>query len=295
MSKKNLPDGYLVGLLCTMIILAVVVVIELLAIDKAIERNNDINSVVNASYRTMNDSADQTIDVVSTLFDTIDNPIFEDFVALVAAKSDGGTTFTPVSNDWESPVVDEAIDDTYLEIEQIEKAEAVSEGNSTRDDFDESSSSESESAEVDTDTFSSAEVNAVDDSNTDINAEKQTYNGIAEGDVFDGTLTYYDVCIKCCGKTDGITALGIRIQNGVQPETPVASCNWLPLGTLIDIDGTQYIVADRGGKSLGTVGRVDIFTPEGHQAALDLGRKTGAVITVLKFPDGLRCVAVHDS
>ena len=90
---------------------------------------------------------------------------------------------------------------------------------------------------------------------------RESYNGIYEGDTITGTLTYYDVCLSCCGKTDGITASGIRIQNGVEPETPVVGCNWLPLMTIITIDGVEYIVADRGGDSLNTVGRLDVFNP----------------------------------
>ena len=70
--------------------------------------------------------------------------------------------------------------------------------------------------------------------------ETQSYNGIREGDTIVGTLTYYDVCLSCCGKTDGITASGIRIKNGVEPEIPVVGCNWLPLMTVLTIDGVEY-------------------------------------------------------
>lgn len=113
----------------------------------------------------------------------------------------------------------------------------------------------------------------------------RTYNGITEGDIITGELTHYCVCEKCCGKTDGITASGLKIENGVEPEIPVAACNWLPFGTIIEIDGRTHIIADRGGSSLNEVGRLDIFTPEGHQAALELGRIKGVEIKVVSIPE----------
>jgi hypothetical protein len=64
---------------------------------------------------------------------------------------------------------------------------------------------------------------------------KKTVSGITEGDVIISDLTYYDVCVKCCGKTDGITASGLVIRNGVEPEIPVVSCNWLPFDTFVNL------------------------------------------------------------
>ena len=113
---------------------------------------------------------------------------------------------------------------------------------------------------------------------------RESYNGIYEGDTITGTLTYYDVCLSCCGKTDGITASGIRIQNGVEPETPIVGCNWLPLMTIITIDGAEYIVADRGGDSLNTVGRLDVFNPAGHEDSLQKGIDRDAEIVIVELP-----------
>ncbi len=113
---------------------------------------------------------------------------------------------------------------------------------------------------------------------------RESYNGICEGDTITGTLTYYDVCLYCCGKTDGITASGIRIQNGVEPETPVVGCNWLPLMTIITIDGAEYIVADRGGDSLNTVGRLDVFNPAGHEDSLQKGIDRDVEIVIVELP-----------
>ena len=115
--------------------------------------------------------------------------------------------------------------------------------------------------------------------------ETQSYNGIREGDTIVGTLTYYDVCLSCCGKTDGITASGIRIENGVEPEVPVVGCNWLPLMTVLTIDGVEYIVADRGGASMDTVGRLDAFNPAGHEDCIQRGITENAEIVIVDLPE----------
>jgi hypothetical protein len=91
-----------------------------------------------------------------------------------------------------------------------------------------------------------------------------------------GVVTYYDACVSCCGKTDGVTASGIIVTNGGE-DPHVVACNWLDLGTVIRIDGVTYTVADRGGAGLDTVGRVDIFTPGGHEAALNAGTHTATI------------------
>lgn len=54
-------------------------------------------------------------------------------------------------------------------------------------------------------------------------------------------LTYYCSCVKCCGKSDGITASGKKVQEGL-----TVACNSLPLGTKISINGHIYEVQDRG-------------------------------------------------
>lgn len=98
----------------------------------------------------------------------------------------------------------------------------------------------------------------------------KTYNGISVGDIIDGHKSHYCVCMKCCGKTNGVTASGIKIQNGMN-DPYIIACNWLPIGAVIDIDGKIYTVADRGGSRLSNTGYVDIFTPEGHKACLQKG------------------------
>lgn len=113
--------------------------------------------------------------------------------------------------------------------------------------------------------------------------EPKTYSGITEGEVISGSLSWYDVCSKCCGKSDGVTASGLIIQNGIEPETPVAACNWLPFGTLVEVDGVVYVIADRGGSGLDSIGRLDLFEPDGHGAALVNGVRD-ADVKIVSLP-----------
>jgi len=84
--------------------------------------------------------------------------------------------------------------------------------------------------------------------------------------------TAYCPCKACCGKTDGITASGIKAKQGI-----TVACNWLPFGTVLEIDGQSYIVEDRGARS--DFGdrkhhnkRVDIFFNK-HSDARKFGRR----------------------
>ncbi len=95
-------------------------------------------------------------------------------------------------------------------------------------------------------------------------------NGYKVGQVIQGRYTHYCACATCNGNGRGITASGRRISNGMQNPYYIA-CNWLPMGTVISVDGTNYTVVDRGGSGLSRVGRIDIFTPEGHSACYRLG------------------------
>lgn len=54
------------------------------------------------------------------------------------------------------------------------------------------------------------------------------------------------------------------------------------MGSIVNIDGTNYTVVDRGGSGLSSVGRVDIFTPEGHRACYKYG--TGkCTLTIMRL------------
>ena len=67
-------------------------------------------------------------------------------------------------------------------------------------------------------------------------------------------ITYYCACEQCCGKTNGITASGAKVQEGVT----VATDTSLPFGTKIYIKGIGWrTVQDRGGNIKGN--RLDIY------------------------------------
>ena len=77
------------------------------------------------------------------------------------------------------------------------------------------------------------------------------------------TITAYCSCKKCCGKSDGITASGVKVTEG----RTVASD--LPFGTVVHIEGLgEYIVEDRG-----VLGKhIDIFMND-HNRCIEFGRK----------------------
>lgn len=84
-------------------------------------------------------------------------------------------------------------------------------------------------------------------------------------------ITAYCHCVKCCGKTDGITASGDKATEGVT----VAMDKSMPFGTKIYIDGVgERIVQDRGGAIKGD--RIDLYF-ENHQDAMNFGRQTKQV------------------
>ena len=96
-----------------------------------------------------------------------------------------------------------------------------------------------------------------------------SYDKLAVGQIISGRYTHYCACEICCGKSNGITASGKKVQNGMEDPYYVA-CNWLPLGSAIEVNGITYTVVDRGG-NLDGQGRIDIFTPDGHDAAIKKG------------------------
>lgn len=106
-------------------------------------------------------------------------------------------------------------------------------------------------------------------------------NGYTVGQVINGRYTHYCCCKKCCGKTNGITASGKKVYNGM-PNPYYVACNWLPLGSVIQVKGKNYTVVDRGGSSLSNKGRIDIFTPAGHNAAIK-GGTGNCKITIIRL------------
>ena len=84
-------------------------------------------------------------------------------------------------------------------------------------------------------------------------------------------ITAYCPCVHCCGKTDGITASGVKAIEGVT----VATDNSIPFGTKIYIDGVgERIVQDRGGAIKGN--KIDLYF-DSHEKALEFGRQTKQV------------------
>ena len=81
------------------------------------------------------------------------------------------------------------------------------------------------------------------------------------------TATAYCPCVKCCGKTDGITATGTKATAG---RTIAADPSVIPYGTEVIINGNTYVAEDCGGVINGN--DVDIYFNT-HDEALQFGRQ----------------------
>lgn len=77
-------------------------------------------------------------------------------------------------------------------------------------------------------------------------------------------VTAYCPCAKCCGKTNGITAMGTHATAG----RTVAASGKFAFGTKLNINGHVYTVEDRGGAINGN--KIDIFV-NSHAEALAWG------------------------
>ena len=89
------------------------------------------------------------------------------------------------------------------------------------------------------------------------------------------TLTAYCPCVKCCGKSDGITASGTQATAG---RTVAVDPRYIPYGTEIIIDGQTYIAEDCGGAIKGD--RIDIYF-DCHSEAESFGKQT-KIVRVMK-------------
>jgi len=105
---------------------------------------------------------------------------------------------------------------------------------------------------------------------------------LKEGEVITGNATHYAVCCECDEPNTKNTASGHVLQNKVECYT--VTCNWLPFGAVIEVDGIQYIVRDRGGRWFNTIGNIDIFVPEGTETALKIGRLRNIEIKIVSLP-----------
>lgn len=71
-------------------------------------------------------------------------------------------------------------------------------------------------------------------------------------------IVYYCACEQCCGKTNGVTASGVKAQDGI---TIAADTSILPFGTKVYIEGVgERVVQDRGGAIKGNVVDVYVFS-----------------------------------
>lgn len=79
-------------------------------------------------------------------------------------------------------------------------------------------------------------------------------------------VTAYCPCAKCCKKTDGITASGVRA--GL---FTIAAAQHFPFGTVLFIEGLgEYVVEDRGSAIVGN--KLDVFM-QSHREAIAFGKR----------------------
>ena len=78
-------------------------------------------------------------------------------------------------------------------------------------------------------------------------------------------VTGYCACMKCCNKTDSITATGTKATQG---RTIAVDPNMIPYGTKVIFNGNGYISEDCGGAI--KENRIDLYF-DNHQEALEWG------------------------
>ncbi len=101
-------------------------------------------------------------------------------------------------------------------------------------------------------------------SNTNTSTTQKSNSNNASGQIY--KITAYCPCAKCCGKANGITAMGTRATAG----RTVAASSKFSFGTKLVINGHTYTVEDRGG-AIGQ-NKIDIFV-NSHAEALAWGVK----------------------
>lgn len=89
-------------------------------------------------------------------------------------------------------------------------------------------------------------------------------------------LTAYCPCEKCCGTNTGKTATGTMATQG---RTIGVNPKDIPYGTVVEIDGREYVAEDTGG-AIGH-NHIDIFF-ENHADALDFGVQYADVYKVVE-------------
>lgn len=97
--------------------------------------------------------------------------------------------------------------------------------------------------------------------------EPEVNRGLVREETLIMEATGYCSCVRCCGKSDGITATGVKASE------LTVSADWsvLPPGTRVYIPGVgERIVQDRGGSIRGN--RLDVWFAD-HNEALAFGRR----------------------
>ena len=80
-------------------------------------------------------------------------------------------------------------------------------------------------------------------------------------------LTGYCRCVKCCGKSDGITSTGTKAKAG---RTIAVDSSIIPYGSKVKINKKEYVAEDCGGAIKNN--KIDIFF-DSHEEALEFGVK----------------------
>lgn len=101
---------------------------------------------------------------------------------------------------------------------------------------------------------------------------EQRYSLIIEN----ATVTHYDTCLACCGKTDGITASGRKAVPGY---TIAVDPALIELGSIVYVDYGdgklhEYRADDVGGAITGA--HIDVCVSD-HQTALELGVREATI------------------
>ncbi|MBQ8766083.1 MAG: 3D domain-containing protein [Clostridia bacterium] len=81
------------------------------------------------------------------------------------------------------------------------------------------------------------------------------------------TTTAYCPCVECCGKSDGITASGVKAKAN---HTIAVDTRVIPFGTTVIINGNEYVAEDTGSAIKGN--KIDIYF-DSHEEALGYGKK----------------------
>ena len=261
-----------------------------------IDRLNDVNVEFNGTINTYNvygDTVKEALDEIGfntnnvtlncQLSDTVTSGMVIKYISskTTTLKVDGETYKVPVV----SGTVEKENDDVYEGIETVVKKGKKGTANVTYKVKYVNGKKKTQKV-VSKKVITKAKNKVVKVGTKETDGAKVKTNGVSKkrgykvGQVITGRYTHYCAC-GTCGTGSGQTASGRHVSNGMKNPYYIA-CNWLPMGSIVNIDGTNYTVVDRGGSGLSQVGRVDIFTPEGHRACYRYG--TGkCTLTIMRL------------